>query len=87
MNEVKKLIRRASKRLQNIAIGIFELAKDILRYLRINDENNNLSLTNLVMAIMLYKVWVTQATSVQDLTALTVAILGYQAKRVITKDK
>lgn len=59
----------------------------LLRYLRINDENDNLSLTNIAMIVMLWKIGTTDAASITDLTALCVAILGYQAKRVIEKKK
>lgn len=58
-----------------------------LQYLRINDEKNKISLTNLAMIIVMYKMMVTDATSWQDMTALAIAILGYQAKRIIEKKK
>ncbi len=62
-------------------------AKKTLRYARINDEKGLLSLTNLAMLIVMYKMATTSATSWQDLTALSVTILGYQAKRAIEKKK
>ena len=65
----------------------FDWAKNTLQYVRINDENNKISLTNLAMMIVMYKMVTTTATSWQDLTALAIAIIGYQAKRVIEKDK
>jgi hypothetical protein len=80
---MKELIKKASDE-------AFKWAKKTLQYARINDEKNKISLTNLAMMIVMYKMVITQATSWQDMTALAIAILGYQAKRVIEckhKDK
>ena len=57
----------------------------ILEYARINDEKGRISLTNIALMLMLYKIGMTDATSMKDLTALFIAILGYQSKRVIEK--
>lgn len=65
----------------------FKWAKKALQYARINDEKNMMSLTNLAMIIVMAKMVVTPATSWQDMTALAIAIIGYQAKRVIEKKK
>ena len=56
-----------------------------LQYLRVNDENGLVSLTNIAMILVLYKLAVTPALSIQDLTALFIFILGYQFKRVAVK--
>jgi len=63
----------------------FNSCKSILEYARVNDEKGRVSLTNLALIIMLYKISTTTATSMQDLTALCIAILGYQSKRIIEK--
>ena len=74
--------------LARVAIeGAFKWIKKVLRYARINDEKNNISLTNLAMIIVMAKMIITPATSWQDMTALAIAILGYQAKRVIEGKK
>jgi len=65
--------------------SVFNVGKRLLEYLRINDERGRLSLTNLALIIMLFKIHQTNAVSIADLTALTIAILGYQAKRHIEK--
>lgn len=58
-------------------------ADKVLKYLRINDEKGLISLTNIAMILVLYKLAVTPALNIQDLTALFVAVLGYQGKRII----
>ena len=55
----------------------------VLKYFRINDEKGLISLTNIAMILVLYKLAVTPALNIQDLTALFVAVLGYQGKRII----
>ena len=77
---MKELMKKAWKE-------AFKWAKKTLQYARINDEKNMMSLTNLAMIIVMGKMIVTPATSWQDMTALAIAILGYQAKRVIEKKK
>lgn len=57
--------------------------KKALQYLRINDEKGRLSLTNIAMIIILYKLCVTPVVSFEDITALATVVLGYQAKRMI----
>lgn len=57
----------------------------VLQYLRINDEKNVLSLTNIAMILILYKVAITPTVSFQDITALFIAIAGYQTKRIVNK--
>lgn len=88
---MKEMIKAALSKmlmLARMAIeGVFKWIKKVLRYARINDEKNNISLTNLAMMIVMYKMVVTNATSWQDLSALAIAILGYQIKRVIEGKK
>lgn len=60
----------------------------VLKYLRINDENSLISLTNIAMIVLLYKIMVTPAVSFVDIAGLFIAVMGYQVKRVIkTKEK
>lgn len=60
-------------------------ADKVLKYLRINDEKGLISLTNIAMILVIYKISVTPAVSFQDITALAIAVLGYQTKRIIQK--
>jgi hypothetical protein len=60
--------------------------KKVLYYLRINDEQSRVSLTNIALMLMIYKIAITNATSMTDLTALAIAILGYQCKKLICKN-
>ena len=59
--------------------------KKALTYLRINDEKNRLSLTNIAMIIVLYKLMVTPTLNFEDITALAIGVMGYQIKRAIGK--
>lgn len=69
------------------ASKIKNISNKILTYIRINDEKGLLSLTNIAMILVLYKLAVTPALSIQDLTALFVSILGYQGKRFLENRK
>jgi hypothetical protein len=64
---------------------IKENVDKVLKYFRINDEKGLISLTNIAMILVLYKLATTPALSIQDLTALFVAVLGYQFKRIAIK--
>lgn len=57
-----------------------------LKYFRINDDQNRLSLTNVTMLIILFKLCTTPSSSFQDITALSIAVLGYQFKRKVEKE-
>lgn len=57
----------------------------ILKYLRVHDEKGMISLTNIAMLIVLYKLTTTPVVSFQDITALAIGVIGYQAKRAIGK--
>jgi len=71
--------------LKGKAVKIKNAADKVLKYLRVNDEKGLISLTNIAMILALYKLAVTPALNIQDLTMLFVAVLGYQVKRVIVK--
>lgn len=64
---------------------IVDYLNKALTYLRVQDEQARISLTNIAMIVVLYKMCVTPASSFQDITGLAIAILGYQAKRFIEK--
>ena len=57
----------------------------ILNYVRITDEKNRLSLTNITMIIILIKIAMIQETTFTDITTLAIAVIGYQGKRQIDK--
>lgn len=69
------------------AAKIKEGLKKALLYLRINDSNNMVSLTNIAMMLVIYKIAVTPAVSFQDITALAIGIMGYQVKRIVETKK
>ena len=71
------------KKIDKLTKTIHKYIKKGLQYFRINDENNLVSLTNIAMIIMLYKIAATPSTSFEDLTALFVVIVGYQSKRFV----
>lgn len=71
------------KKIDKLTKTIHKYIKKGLQYFRINDENNLVSLTNIAMIIMLYKIAATPSTSIQDLTALAIVAMGYQSKRFI----
>lgn len=59
----------------------------VLVFLRICDPfDNSLSITNLAMFVVLYKLAVVQTTSVNDLGTLLVALGGYNLKKFINAD-
>lgn len=72
-------------KIKETAEKIKEGLNKALQYLRLNDENGLVSLTNIAMILVLYKLAVTPALSIQDLTALFIAIGGYQFKRIAVK--
>ena len=59
----------------------------VLKYVRINDEKGLVSLTNIAMILILYKLAVTPALNIQDITALFIAVMGYQGKRLLENKK
>lgn len=73
------------EKIKEQAVKVRDALSKALRYLRINDEHNLVSLTNIAMIIVIYKIAVTPAVSFQDITALCIAVMGYQVKRVVEK--
>ena len=59
----------------------WETIHKVLVYLRLEDEKGRMSLTNIAMIIMLYKIASTDATSITDLTTLALTIVGYHYKK------
>jgi len=76
MEDIKKKISKQAKKVRDII-------KKALKYLRINDEKDMISLTNTAMILVLYKIAMTPAVSFTDITALAIAVMGYQGKRII----
>ena len=71
------------EKIKEQAAKIKEALNKVLKYLRINDEKGMVSLTNIAMILVIYKIAVTPVVSFEDITALALGVLGYQAKRVI----
>jgi len=62
-----------------------ERIKQCLYFLRLTDEQTKVSLTNILMIVLIVKLIMVPALSVGDLTALAVAVFGYQFKRLMGK--
>lgn len=78
------MLERAIKILDGInkqANSIYRLFKRFLRYLRVNDDKNMISLTNIAMILILYKIATTTASSMEDIGLLLAVLSSYQAKR------
>lgn len=58
--------------------------KRLLRYLRINDEQDNLSLTNVLILVMAYK-FAAAETNPVDMAALMTVTLNYFGKKWLSK--
>lgn len=59
----------------------------VLVFFRIcDDHDNSLSITNLAMFVVLYKLATVTTTSVNDLGTLLVALSGYNLKKFINAD-
>lgn len=80
MSDMKK-IEEILKKITKQANSAYSLIKRALKYLRINDDNNMVSLTNLAMILILYKIAVTAASSMEDIGLLLAVLSSYQAKR------
>lgn len=74
-------------KIKETAEKIKKNADKVLKYFRINDEKGLVSLTNIAMILVLYKLATTPALNIQDLTALFVSVLGYQGKRFLENKK
>ena len=59
----------------------------ILKFLRLADENNVLSITNIFMFIMMYKIYSTPALSMHDISVVFIAIANYSYKKKLNKDQ
>ena len=55
--------------------------KRALTFLRLTDNKNNLSLTNIWIMIAMYKMLTTNATSMNDLGLFVLPLLSYLHKR------
>ena len=53
-----------------------------LYFLRLTDAETKVSLTNILVIVLIVKLIMVPALSVADLTALGVAVFGYQFKRL-----
>lgn len=62
-----------------------EQATKITQFFRLTDDRGLLSLTNITMMIVMYKLALTPSLSFTDLTALALGVLSYQGKRMIEK--
>ena len=60
-----------------------EQASKVMRVIRLFDDKHRISLTNITMMLVMYKIAMTPVVSMQDLTALALGVLGYQAKRLM----
>ena len=71
------------KKINEQAAKIKSAINKALKYLRINDEKGLVSLTNIAMILVIYKIAMTPAVSFEDITALAIAVMGYQVKRAV----
>ena len=62
-----------------------EKASKILKITRIFDKEGLISLTNMTMYLVLYKIAMTPSMSMSEITALALGVLGYQAKLAMSK--
>lgn len=56
------------------------------QFLRLLDGQNNLSISNLVVMLMMGKILVTPALSMADIAAAVTALLPYSLKKIQGKD-
>jgi hypothetical protein len=56
------------------------------QFLRLLDGQNNLSISNLVVILMMGKILVTPALSMADIAAALAALLPYSLKKIQGKD-
>ena len=57
----------------------------LLKFLRLTDNDGLLSITNIFMIILLYKIAVTPALSIQDISIMFVAVSNYSLKKFLEK--
>ena len=60
---------------------------NILQFLRLVDENNLLSLTNITVVVCIVKVAMLQSVSLPDLGALMLSMLMYGHKKLLAANK
>jgi len=56
------------------------------QFLRILDEQQNLSISNLIVMLMMFKVMTTPALSMADIATAVTALLPYTVKKLKGKD-
>lgn len=59
----------------------------ILKFFRITDENSVISITNLFMFIVMYKIMNTPALSMKDISIVLIVIVNYSYKKKLIKEK
>ena len=57
----------------------------VLKFLRLLDSNNLLSLTNISVMLVMSKIVTTQATSMQDVALSMIPLMSYMHKRHVSK--
>jgi hypothetical protein len=62
-----------------------DMVVKLLAFLRITDENGQLSLTQLALWVVLIKLAIMPTTSLADLGALLVGLANYTGKKIISK--
>ena len=62
-----------------------DLIVKLLAFFRLTDRHGLLSLTNITMLVIIYKLAMTTNLNFTDITALALGVLSYQGKRVIEK--
>lgn len=58
----------------------------VTKFFRITDSENLLSLTNLALYAMLFKIVTTQATNMNDIAIAMAALSNYAYKRKVNKE-
>jgi len=79
--KLKKFAKTVQTVVEDLKNFSFAKSSKLLQYLRLNDENNMVSITNIAVYLMLYKIYQTPAVSITDLTALAATILNYGHKK------
>lgn len=83
--KLKELISKGWSKVKQLVKSQWDMSwktmHEVFVYLRLEDEKGRMSLTNIAMMIMLYKIATTTATSITDLTTLALTIVGYHYKR------
>lgn len=59
----------------------------LFKFFRITDSNNELSITNLFVYLIMYKIYKTNALSMEDISICFVAISNYVYKKKLEKGK